>query len=331
MCIENAEKSIQKSLENIFSQTLQEIELICINNGSTDDSGEILSRYSSKESRLLSLTQERQSLGMARNNALSLAQGKYVYYIDVKDGISRDLLSTLYQIAEKENCDILLNSYSQVINENQIKIIPVNISEISKEGKIETSPAPQGRIANEKFYSSILIEDYPLWNILYRREFLIENQLKIPALGSWEDKGFLINIINSSPKIFNVNYPKYIRFPRQEANRKHKSSEVFKIINYIKESIQSHPEDEMIKQAYLYFRNQSLYEGNKELKKEEKKEYNQGVSKILTRKEYNAYLEQTEGVRIIDLKYLRIKIPNKKRVRRGDRTTKKDYCYKKHI
>lgn len=83
----NVEKYLPRCLDSLLNQTLNELEFICIDDGSTDKSLDILRRYARKDSRFIIVTQENQGSGVARNKGLQLAKGKYIAFLDPDDWI----------------------------------------------------------------------------------------------------------------------------------------------------------------------------------------------------------------------------------------------------
>lgn len=104
----NAEEYLGECLDSIINQTLEDIEIICIDDGSTDNSLNILNEYMSKDSRISVYSQENQGPSGARNYGMSFAKGKYVYFIDSDDYIDLEMLETLYNISEEKGTDIIL-------------------------------------------------------------------------------------------------------------------------------------------------------------------------------------------------------------------------------
>lgn len=102
----NNEKFIDRCLQSVLEQTLREIEVIVINDGSTDSTREILSIYEYHDSRIKVIDQENQRQGAARNRGLDIAKGKYVAFVDADDWIDSDYLELLYNAAEKYNVNI---------------------------------------------------------------------------------------------------------------------------------------------------------------------------------------------------------------------------------
>ena len=104
----NVEKYIEETLISVLSQTLSEIEIICINDGSKDRSGEIIRKYAKKDKRVIFLEQENQGQSVARNKGIELAKGEYLYFLDSDDLIETNALEILYNKSKKENLDLLL-------------------------------------------------------------------------------------------------------------------------------------------------------------------------------------------------------------------------------
>ncbi len=122
----NTEQYLIKCLETIINQTLKDIEIICVNDGSTDHSLQILYNFSKIDSRIKIITQEKQGVAVARNKGLSVAQGKYLSFLDSDDFFELDMLEQMYICAEKYNTDIVVckskkfyNGY--IIDNNNIK------------------------------------------------------------------------------------------------------------------------------------------------------------------------------------------------------------------
>lgn len=103
----NTEKYIEECLMSVLSQTLKDIEVICINDGSTDHSLEILKDFRERDDRVTVLDQLNEGQSSARNKALSLATGKYIYFMDSDDLITSQMLEELYTMSEEKNLDIL--------------------------------------------------------------------------------------------------------------------------------------------------------------------------------------------------------------------------------
>lgn len=103
----NVEKYLSKCLESVMRQTLRELEIICVNDGSTDGSGKILKSYQTLDCRIVVISKRNGGLSSARNTGLSKAGGEYVYFLDADDWLAEDALRILYQAAKKQDLDVL--------------------------------------------------------------------------------------------------------------------------------------------------------------------------------------------------------------------------------
>lgn len=102
----NVEKYLSSCLDSVLNQTYQDFEIICVNDGSTDGSGKILSQYASKDSRIKVLTQTNRGQSVARNKGLDIAKGKYVHFLDSDDFIHPQTFEATVLWAEKYNLDL---------------------------------------------------------------------------------------------------------------------------------------------------------------------------------------------------------------------------------
>ena len=102
----NVEKYLRQCLDSIVKQTLREIEIICINDGSTDSSLQILEEYAAKDERIIVLSQENKGVSAARNKGLKIARAPYVYFVDSDDWIDLSCLEKLYAKMLETKADI---------------------------------------------------------------------------------------------------------------------------------------------------------------------------------------------------------------------------------
>lgn len=103
----NTDAYLHETLDSICNQTLQELEIILINDGSTDNSRHIIEEYAQRDERIKYHTQSNQGQGVARNNGLKLASGEYIYFMDSDDILYTDTLRQCYEECEKEKLDFV--------------------------------------------------------------------------------------------------------------------------------------------------------------------------------------------------------------------------------
>ena len=105
----NCKKYLSKCLESVIAQTYNNIEIICINDGSTDNSLEILKKYAQKDSRIIIINQENKKQGAARNRGLDIAKGEYIIFLDSDDWIDLNYCESLINTANKSNADVAIS------------------------------------------------------------------------------------------------------------------------------------------------------------------------------------------------------------------------------
>lgn len=116
----NSEQFIAKTIENLLSQTLKDLEIILVNDGSTDNSGEICDSYAKKHANITIIHQENGGVCAARNAGICASTGEYIGFCDADDVPDNDLYEYLYQMVSDNGCDIsIIDTY--ILNENGSK------------------------------------------------------------------------------------------------------------------------------------------------------------------------------------------------------------------
>lgn len=129
--IYNSERYIDKCIQSIINQTFKDIELILVDDGSTDKSVEISNKYAEKDKRIKIIKQKNKGVSLARNYGISIATGDFITFVDSDDFIEIDMLDILYNAAIDNNCDVVLSGI-KIIKDNNIKY------EFTKDSKIYT-------------------------------------------------------------------------------------------------------------------------------------------------------------------------------------------------
>lgn len=104
----NVEQYLPKCIESIINQTLSNIEIILVNDASTDSSGEIINEYAKKDKRITTIHKQNGGQGSARNEGLKIAKGKYVGFVDSDDWIDKDMYESLVSKAIKEDSNLVV-------------------------------------------------------------------------------------------------------------------------------------------------------------------------------------------------------------------------------
>ncbi|MBP3847023.1 glycosyltransferase [bacterium] len=207
----NVEQYLKECLESVVNQTLKDIEIICVNDGSTDSSLAILNEYAHKDNRFIVLSQENQGQGVARNNGVEIAKGKYIQFIDPDDWIELNMLETIYNFAEEHNSQVVKFNYSEY-NDYSGKYKQNNfVKEIKDEYNYDLNKFPYytWRHLKKGCLSNL---DLHVWAHFYKTEFIKSNKIRFAPSKHGEDHLFADGAIVLANKIDYLN--KYLYFYR---------------------------------------------------------------------------------------------------------------------
>ncbi len=191
--IYNCERFIDRCIKSIINQSYKNIELILINDGSTDNSNIICKKYSENDNRIVYIEQKNSGVSSARNKGIEKATGDYITFVDSDDYIEKNTLELLNKIIEKEKCDIIKYGYvkeSRFLKKTYEFSIEKNIN-INRESY------------NEKVYPYIF-QTYDLsniWNAIYKKE-VISNIRFDEDLKYGEDFKFMIQALLQSKSLY---------------------------------------------------------------------------------------------------------------------------------
>mgnify|MGYP005878347017 CR=1 FL=1 len=193
--IYNAAKHLRQTLESIIDQTWDNIEIICVDDGSTDSSYNILKEYAAKDSRIQIVRQKNQFAGMARNTGLDIAIGTYVAFLDSDDFFEKTLLEETFLQCEKDSSDICI--YDVDYYDTKTNTFSECKTCLYQELLPPSTPFSWRDIPDHIFQ---LCAAMPC-NKLYRRSMLLENKLRFPNLKRSEDSSFACMTLVCAQKI----------------------------------------------------------------------------------------------------------------------------------
>ncbi|MBD3107683.1 glycosyltransferase [Bacillus sp. AGMB 02131] len=116
----NAEKYIRECIESLLNQTLQQCEFIFINDGSADNSEQIINEYKKIDNRIILINQENSGVSTTRNAGLHRASGEYIGFVDADDFVEVDMYEQLYTKAKEYNCDVVFCNYESEIDGHKL-------------------------------------------------------------------------------------------------------------------------------------------------------------------------------------------------------------------
>lgn len=161
----NSEKHLDECIYSIVNQTLKDIEIICVDDGSTDSSNAMLQEWQKKDPRIKVVRLENSGTGHAINTGIIFARGEYIGEVDADDFIEADMYETLYELANHK-ADIVKGGYYGYLGEKEI---PANLVSI----KTEFCPTELDFMDRLKVFGF----QCSFWSGIYRTEFIKENQL----------------------------------------------------------------------------------------------------------------------------------------------------------
>ncbi len=191
----NTEKYLEQCLDSVINQTLREIEIICVDDGSTDRSVEILKEYQEKDPRIQILYQKNSYAGVARNNGKAVAKGEYLVFWDSDDYFMLNALEEMYNKCVEDDADICICSGRQFYEEEGFEAPGPRY--IRKFEIPETIPF--NRITAEDHVISITVE-VP-WNKMFRRAFIEKQGLDFKECRNANDVYFVVNALCLADRI----------------------------------------------------------------------------------------------------------------------------------
>lgn len=189
----NVEKYIRTCIESILAQTYRNVEVIIVNDGSTDQSLAVISDLICSHHNVKVINQKNQGLSVARNTGIDVATGKYITFVDADDKIMPGFVSSLYQIADKTGADIVRGSFRDFNGNIPKDWVPdFNV------------PTNCGTIVLDQFLSSNI--SFVVWSSIYRLDFINSNHIRFTPGILLEDGDFttraymLAKLVATSPE-----------------------------------------------------------------------------------------------------------------------------------
>jgi len=173
MPVYNVEKYLANTLDSLLKQTMKDFEIICINDGSKDRSLDILHEYEKKDPRIKVIDKTNEGPSVARNLGMNEAKGEFISFIDSDDWVSENFLEALYSAAKKYNSDIACCGFIRHSRKQTKRLV------YKKEEFITDS--------YEKFCATRVPQWSYIWNKIYKRKKLLQNNLEFPVGRVFED------------------------------------------------------------------------------------------------------------------------------------------------
>ena len=188
----NVEKFLPECLDSIINQTLKDIEVICVNDGSTDSSLDILNSYAQKDSRIIVINKSNSGYGNTMNMGINAAAGEYIGIIESDDFADKHMFDDLYKLAKDNDADIAKSNWYLYWGKHKFSRKNNNISS-----------AKTFKIINSKQDKDLLRLNPSVWSAIYKREFL--NKFNIRFLetpgASYQDLAFSFKVFALAERV----------------------------------------------------------------------------------------------------------------------------------
>lgn len=235
----NAEPFLEEALDSIINQNFKDIELICVNDGSTDKSLDILKRFAMADSRVKIINQENCGCGASRNRALDEASGEYIYFFDPDDYILPKTFDKLYKNATRNCSDLVLFKIAR-FNEGQS--INYSVPGFDFENIFKDSDFNNFTFDYHDVKSYVMNRSFAPWTKLYRKEFLDEyDDFRFPLNVAFDDTPFHIKSMLRASKIsFIPEFFYHYRFnPNSVNNTSSNGVDIFKICDIVEDFLKT--------------------------------------------------------------------------------------------
>lgn len=213
----NTKKYLKKCLNSLVKQTLKDIEIIVINDGSKENVDAIIKKY---QKQIIYIKNDNHGIGYTRNLGIKKAKGEYIGFVDSDDYVEQNMYADYYEFAKKENLDIVVGNYYK--HENNIK------------QKMILNHFNVGNIYNNP---KILIDiDYGPCNKIFKKDFILKNKINFEETLKYEDMPFVIKSLKSAEKIGHLEkgyYNYIVRNSSQTTTNDQRNLDIFKVFNII--------------------------------------------------------------------------------------------------
>ena len=198
LTVYNAESYIEGCLDMITGQTLRDIQIICVDDGSTDNSSQIIEQYAQKDDRIVLIREKNAGAGAARNRGMQEATGKYILFLDCDDFYEPEMVEKAFRRAEEEQAEIVIYKSDQYNMDTEEYVY-------EKWAMIEWALPPYEPF-NRRQISTNIFRAFVgwAWDKLYLREFVMKNDLKFQEQRTTNDALFVFSALVLAERICTV-------------------------------------------------------------------------------------------------------------------------------
>ena len=247
----NVEMYLVECMESVIHQTLKDIEIICINDGSTDGSLEILKSYAQKDDRIVLVDKENGGYGIAMNIGLEKATGEYIGIVEPDDFVKLDMYESLYQIAKDNDLDFVKEDFYRFkrTDEDDMNMVYNHLSK---------NPEDYNKVFNPSEDTEAIRYIMNTWSGIYKKEFIEKHHIRhneTPG-ASFQDNGFWFQTFIFATRAMIVDKPYYMNRRDNPNSSVHNREKVYCMnieYDHIRDILMEHPELwERFKGMYWY-------------------------------------------------------------------------------
>lgn len=204
MPVYNVRPYVGQAIESVMAQTLTDWELLCIDDGSTDGSGEVCAAFAARDSRIRLVSLAHAGLSAVRNEGMDLARGKYVYFLDSDDKLRPKMLATCIDRAEVTEADAVLFEASPLVQDGQLHKADRYRRSRAYEEVLQGPELYLRQMANGDFFSMVSL-------YLFRRQLFLDSGVRFPEGMIHEDEYATFALLMTSRRTICLREPLYIR------------------------------------------------------------------------------------------------------------------------
>ncbi len=193
--IYNVEKYLPYCIDSIVEQTYKNLEIILIDDGSSDNCGKICDDYAKKDKRIRVIHKKNEGIAITRNRGLDEAKGKYIFFVDSDDSIIKETIKYLYTLEQKYNADIAIGQSNVIYEENLTKSLEKNTDKEDDKDIVKTyntEQAIEAMLYNTEFTNNV-------WNKLYKKETFFD--VRFPEKKIYEDLAVAYKILANAKTV----------------------------------------------------------------------------------------------------------------------------------
>ena len=208
VAIYNVEKYLKKCIESILNQTYTNLEIILINDGSSDNCKEICDKYAMQDSRIKVVHRENKGVAYTRNQGIDMATGDYITFVDSDDYIHPQMYEIMMNYMQNSEIDVVICDYETIAETDTVNIIKKDLDKMGVE-IIETGKQLKKYMYLEQYNHALLV-----WNKIFKKE--LWEGIRCPEGRVYEDETVTFKILHKAGKIVNIKDKLYYHVIRSD-------------------------------------------------------------------------------------------------------------------